>query len=175
MPSEDGFVRQRQSRLIVRLKCNGLQPCNTCSKRSTSCKYGASENGSDEDPSPKRRMIDQSGTARVKGFGDVNYQPSNTDYIQQSQQWIAQDNGPSPNSVLLQKAGLIKMETPSKIFEAMFANDGTDEQDIKNKRLEIPEPEADLVSQATSLSGHEEAIVESNPRLLEDPTGRLCE
>ena len=120
-------------------------------------------------------MIDQSGTATVKGFGDVNYQPSNTDYIHQSQQWIAQDNGPSPNSVLLQKAGLIKMENPSKIFGAMFANDGTDEQDTKNKRLEIPEPEADLVSQATSLSGHEEAIVESNPRLLEDPTGRLCE
>ena len=38
----------------------------------------------------------------------------------------------------------------------------------------IPEPEAHLEERGTSFGGKdEEAWVESNPRLLEDPTGRV--
>lgn len=37
------------------------------------------------------------------------------------------------------------------------------------------EPEAHLEARGTSFGGtDEEATVESNPRLLEDPTGRVC-
>jgi hypothetical protein len=39
----------------------------------------------------------------------------------------------------------------------------------------VPEPEAHLEPRGTSFGGKdEEAVIESNPRLLEDPSGRVC-
>jgi len=48
-------------------------------------------------------------------------------------------------------------------------------QETTGQETGCPEPEDHLEVRGTSFGGKdEEAIVESNPRLLEDPTGRVC-
>jgi hypothetical protein len=70
----------------------------------------------------------------------------------------------------------IRLQDPTHLQGASVTNIQQPEaQEVRTQGPVFPEPEAHLEAGGSSSgSKDEEAIVESNPRLLEDPTGRVC-
>jgi hypothetical protein len=93
----------------------------------------------------------------------------------QTQQWVSKQELPAQTSNRPTEAGTSSIKGPAKQYDGVFVDHTLEEQENKKRGLDVPAPENQLLSRGTSTSGQdEEAIVESNPRLLEDPTGRVC-
>ena len=135
------------------IKCNGVQPCNGCSKRNASCTYGTAGTGSDEQRSPKRQEIDPLSSLLA-----------------------ASSSVPTPGPRTMPRQNVPPIQDPKFIHSASVPNVQHQEaQQAKRQGPILLEPEAHLEVRGTSFGGKdEEALVESNPRLLEDPTGRVC-
>jgi len=159
--------------LTCLMKCNGSRPCNTCIKRGYHCSYGESSEHSEEGPSPKRRMTDQyAGSA----FSPINKHPqiSLQPLIQYNQsqelpQWTPAGLPEVP--VMLQHHDTPIINEPPESMTPFPDSIGNDKKD----RLNPVDQASHLFSRGTSVSGQdEEAVIYSNTRMLQDPTGRLC-
>lgn len=112
-------------------------------------------------------------SSSVPAYADP--QPRAPHYIPQGPQLapILQDI-PSQNSGKPQDPGGSSQQGATKPLDEP-PGDTPEVLDNKKQNLTIPESEANLQARGTNFGGQdEEAIVESNPRLLEDPTGRVC-
>jgi hypothetical protein len=161
------------------LQCNGICPCNTCSKRSLPCTYGGSpENPSDDPhPSPKRRMVEQPSSGV---HGSQKSESPLAQHAQQAPHWVPfpkpthQDlDGHQNNNVSA------RTETvPSQPIRGLPPGPtATDEQQNGSKSMLGLEDAAEsaLMSRGSTPSiQEEEAVLYSNTRMLQDPTGRLC-
>lgn len=152
---------------IARIKCNGLNPCNTCSKRSLSCTYGISENEADEPnkPSPKRRTTDPASASN-----GVDKRGAESPLVQQAHQ--------SPQRV--PRAGATNVQkkpgeaNTSRLKSAALSMGVFGQQQGSSLNLNTAPPSSNLLSRGSTVSGQdEEAVVYSNNRMLQDPTGRL--
>ena len=132
------------------IKCNGSQPCNGCSKRNASCTYGSSGTDSEEQRSPKRRVLNHFSGAFASSTAT-----------------------PEPR---MTPKRTIPIHNPSRLHGISVPVIGLQRgQEAREQAVVFPEPEDHLEVRGTSFGGKdEEAVVESNPRLLEDPTGRVC-
>jgi hypothetical protein len=94
--------------------------------------------------------------------------------MQQRPQLAPIQDSPSQNSRKPQDPGASSQQGVTKPLDEP-SGDPPEVLDNKKQNLTISEPEAHLQARGTNFGGQdEEAIVESNPRLLEDPTGRVC-
>ncbi|KAG0646782.1 Filamentous growth regulator 27 [Hyphodiscus hymeniophilus] len=163
--------------LTLLIKCNGSKPCNTCSKRGSTCMYGESSNESDEQPSPKRRAIDRGGdavTSPVNGSQHhINLQYSNAQQSssQELPQWVPILAAPLEVPDTLQPHESSGTKAPIDTPAPLFLNPtGDDRKDTINH----VDQTSHLLSQGSTVSGQDEvADVYSNTRMLQDPTGRL--
>lgn len=163
-----------------RLQCNGHCPCNTCEKRNLTCTFGSSEPGSADDQSPSKRRLtenDASGFANASidnGPSPLqspeNHQSPQAQRPSNPSQWaLCEEAKESPNNHAIKLEPFRSdMETPS--IECAARSVG----------LLVPKPdesaEASMMSRGTTASaGDEEADNHTMTRLLQDPTGRLCE
>lgn len=145
------------------MKCNGLNPCNTCSKRSLSCTYASSENGSDDinAPSPKRRLIHSAASSGGLSPEDVQSPPLQPP--QRMPSWGI-TNGITPEKA---NGG---SETNVKLTSQIT---GTPLKQESKSRLSASDAEPRMFSADSNVGQDEEAVVYSNNRMLQDPTGRL--
>lgn len=147
----------------IESQCNGLKPCVTCAKRNHSCTYGAEESGTDErshspnPTNPKRRQIEPvSNGLSMIGIDRPISSPITT---------LA--NGES--------RGFDQTETP-----VPGPMDGTPRlglySGLEHDQKPIIKTDGGLAkeSHTSNADENEEAVVYSNTRMLQDPTGRLC-
>jgi hypothetical protein len=145
---------------LTDFKCNGLKPCQTCTKRSLSCTYGSPDHDHEEQPSPKRRMVDPpKGT--VSELDDHS-----SPVMRQAVHWVPKNHIPTPNGT--GEANISSLPAPGQAAVPF-----PDAQEQK-PAVDVAAGESALVSQGSTVSGpDEEAVVYSNSRMLQDPTGRL--
>lgn len=143
----------------------------TCEKRSLSCTYGSADEGSDEHPSPKRRMIETAST-NFSPDHKRSDSPAATP-IQHPTAWTPAGDGPQP-SVNAASDGFQKGNDSHSL--GAFISSVNEAHGNQEEKLPVLKKPKTLQSRASTASqGDEEAVVYSNTRMLQDPTGRLCQ
>ncbi|KAL5116861.1 hypothetical protein ACEQ8H_005213 [Pleosporales sp. CAS-2024a] len=135
---------------IATLDCNGLCPCNTCDKRKFICIYTDRDTSPDARPAPKRRAIDESdGDSPLLNHQSTANTPTNA----QSHPSPLSPPSPRPTSELSTGAGAVQLPTS--------------QLNAEHHHL-VP-------SRATTANSgpEEEAVIYSQSRMLQDPTGRV--
>ncbi len=170
--------------LLTQPQCNGLKPCQTCSKRNLHCTYGEVDTPSDHDlqSSPKRRMVESQSplgmvdplTGSEKETLSLNVAPppppppARWTPTKDSFQPPANGNSGAP----------ISNVRASGFSMSLLLNDENVKKEHKSA-LNVPPSISrglGLMSRGSTVSGQEEeAVVYSNTRMLQDPTGRLCQ
>ncbi|KAF2824731.1 hypothetical protein CC86DRAFT_46218 [Ophiobolus disseminans] len=162
--------------MLTNGKCNGLCPCNTCDKRKFTCIYSDRDPASpDGRPPAKRRAIDGGGSD-----SPFNDSTSNTPSNGQTQ--------PSPLSPRRRRSSAnqrppvdrsnplgVKQETPSKLVAPRPTIE------LASGVTQLPASQANgdqmhaLRSRGTTVNSgaDEEAVIYSQSRMLQDPTGRV--
>lgn len=149
--------------LTCDLQCNGLKPCETCSKRTLDCTYGVSE-GSSEDiqRSPKRRMLEPVPNGLSMGTNNIHVQSPLTN----QSHW-------SPGA--MKHESNLSGQTPGLVGDTPGAGHFLDKEDVPKTGPVPADGTSNMVSHASTLDGNEEeATVYSKSRMLLDPKGRLC-
>ncbi|KAI9812163.1 MAG: hypothetical protein M1827_004829 [Pycnora praestabilis] len=185
-PKVDPDKRQRTAQACDsckrrKQKCNGLCPCNTCKKRNLSCSYGTSEHDSAEEPNfpiAKRRLTSSE---------DPDFEVSNPSGISPQQ---VTSSRLSPQSERRQA-----LPQWDYAVEANGFGDAMKKRESLNPGVETPTIESAARSigffpnknegdvklplssrGSTSSADPEEAVYNyTSSRMLQDPTGRLCQ
>jgi len=144
----------------------------TCEKRSLTCTYGANEEVFDENSSPKRRMVETAPGSHLQDEKSPQ-SPAVATPGPQSKTWAIVSDGPlpSPNGVsdaFHKRHDSQSLGTLLKSEEANYPNDNV------TKVLQPKKVDAANSRDSTTSQADEEAVVYSNTRMLQDPTGRLC-
>ncbi|KAH7382254.1 fungal-specific transcription factor domain-containing protein [Pyrenochaeta sp. MPI-SDFR-AT-0127] len=158
-------------------KCNGLCPCNTCDKRKFTCIYSDRDPASPNDgrPPAKKRAIEESesGSPFVNDNSTTNT-PSNG------------HNQPSPLSPHTRRSSAgqrpnlathplsVKQETPFKSPGPRPTIELTGSS-LQNSTSHTNGELRPIVSRGTTVNSgpDEEAVIYSQSRMLQDPTGRV--
>ncbi|KAF2757923.1 hypothetical protein EJ05DRAFT_464827 [Pseudovirgaria hyperparasitica] len=152
-------------------KCNGLQPCNTCGKRNFSCIYSERDPESPNSTAPpiKKPKLGQPQSSPTRSNATIGQSPA-----QRS------DGYKSPPATLPKPISRLPLAPVAKrqtSFELSVRNGGSEllETSLKqSSQFPADMPNARNMSFATTQSApDEEAIVYSQTRMLQDPTGRL--
>lgn len=151
--------------LTTDLQCNGLKPCETCSKRSLDCTYGVSDSGSEDiQRSPKRRMLEPVPNGLSMGTNNLHVQSPLTN----QSRW-------SPSAMKHESKGRYSEQTLTGTSDTSGGGLYSDKEDEQRKGPGVADGDSTMVSQASATDGHEEeATVYSKSRMLLDPKGRLC-
>lgn len=171
--------------LILLKKCNGVKPCNTCSKRGSSCTYGESGNESDDQPCPKRRITEHGGSAAASpvngppppvpqqfNISSPNLQPpyAQNDQSQEVPQWTLAPPGHLETQDIHRNNEARRTQAPPEPVQLFSSST----QDPKKDTVNSVDQTSHLLSRGSTVNGQdEEAVVYSNTRMLQDPTGRL--
>ncbi|KUJ21163.1 uncharacterized protein LY89DRAFT_428223 [Mollisia scopiformis] len=146
-------------------KCNGLKPCEKCSKRTLECTYGAAETGPAEDgPSPKRRMLEPVPDGLSMGTNNIHVHSPAITQAHWSPGIMKHDlNG-------VQYSG----QTPNAVGDTPGAGPFPDKDDKQKKSPNDADGIPGIGSGASTSDGHEEEAERfSHTRMLLDPKGRL--
>jgi hypothetical protein len=144
-------------------KCNGLKPCNTCTKRSLTCSYtpngNPDQNPPDNTGSPtkKRHVEDVSTSVKSEASGSTAAQ-LHSPVTKTSPAWEQppkQLNGSTQHTV--------DFDIPKPMVSQAHSHKPTTDDDYETR-----------TRQSTISGPDEEAVVYSSTRMLQDPTGRLC-
>ncbi|KAF2114421.1 fungal-specific transcription factor domain-containing protein [Lophiotrema nucula] len=160
-------------------KCNGLCPCNTCEKRKFTCIYSDRDASSPSDSQPrKKRALDDGSDSQANDNSAANT-PSNVNLqsphsqtqlgsIQHRSHWSPQDSRANPSS-LKHEESFHQDERPTVEAAARSL------QQFATGQQQTDDQPPGLMSRGTTVqSGQdEEAVVYTQTRMLQDPTGRL--
>ncbi|KAF2194939.1 hypothetical protein K469DRAFT_698498 [Zopfia rhizophila CBS 207.26] len=165
-------------------KCNGLCPCNTCEKRKFACIYTEREAQSPSDgrPAKKRALDDGEGdhehlvaTDHSASNTPTNGQPAQSPAIQRSQvsSLTPQRSGfTAPES----RSNPVNVKHEENSFQSSSAQPTAEAaaRSLQQFAGQLIVEQPTLMSRATTQSGQdEEAVVYTQSRMLQDPTGRL--
>ena len=168
---------------LTRSQCNGLCPCNTCEKRKFQCIYTdrVDAPSPSAETTPKRRKI----TDPFNGGGSQSTSADPVPPPALSSERSSHSEGRSiSNSIPAFDPSLLTTSNGSG-SHAQTGNEmkqpvSTDEEKAARSLQHFSTPRAEdqvrsmLMSQTTSQGGpEEEAVVYSQTRMLQDPTGRL--
>ncbi|KAJ4993769.1 fungal specific transcription factor domain-containing protein [Stagonosporopsis vannaccii] len=161
-------------------KCNGLCPCNTCEKRNFSCIYADREPGSPADSGPpaKRRAV-QDGDAESP-YADDNSSsktPSNGNHHPSPLAPARRKSSAASRPVEKSHEGRpdpLKQETPYKSPGARPSIEGVSAfQQLPTSNANGEHLQARSRGTTVGSGPDEEAIIYSQSRMLQDPTGRV--
>ena len=155
-PSFSPRVSTAADRLFF--KCNGLKPCNTCTRRNLICTYTANSQDHGLAPSPKRQHIEPpSGSAGAASTTEV---PPIVVWDQIKHTAVKSNvEMQSIGAVTIPGGNPLGLDTRTPVVEG-----GSQEVDFDRKS-----------GTSGASCPDEEAAVYSQPRMLQDSTGRLCE
>jgi hypothetical protein len=143
----------------------------TCEKRSLTCTYGSTDEGFDEHSSPKRRMVEtdlNKDTPHQKSPETPADTPAH-----QTKIWTPARNVLEVSTNGLSN-GVHKNNEPQTLGGFIKSVDAA-HGDYEDKKLAVPLNGEGTTSRDSATSqADEEAVVYSNTRMLQDPTGRLC-
>ncbi|KAI8936720.1 hypothetical protein NX059_007108 [Plenodomus lindquistii] len=155
-------------------KCNGLCPCNTCDKRKFTCIYAdrdPASPGDDSRPPAKRRAIDAASDSPLVFDNSTSDTPENT-FTHASP--VSPNRRPSAHTRPEVKAcqPSLKTENSHKRPRPTIEGAGSTVQPVPTSQAS--RDAQDINSRGTTvLSADEEAVVYSQSRMLQDPTGRV--
>ncbi|KAJ2896619.1 hypothetical protein MKZ38_005409 [Zalerion maritima] len=160
-PKVDPDKRQRTAQACDsckrrKQKCNGLKPCNTCTRRNLECSYTSNHPEHGPGSPPKRRHIEPPPASTPRA--------STVEVLPISAWAKAESSGETKD---LEMKGTVPMASPSTGVPDLDAP--------KPISGGLPqEPDFDGRSRNSTISGQdEEAAVYTSPRMLQDSTGRL--
>ncbi|KAF1925580.1 uncharacterized protein M421DRAFT_69655 [Didymella exigua CBS 183.55] len=160
-------------------KCNGLCPCNTCEKRNFSCIYADREPGSPNDGGPpaKRRAVgdgeldspyaDDNSMSNTPSNG--NHQPSPLAPVRRKSSAANRPNSKAQDGRLHP----LKNETPFKSSGARPSVEIGAFHQLPTSNANGEHLPARSRGTTVGSGPEEEAIIYSQSRMLQDPTGRV--
>ena len=142
-------------------QCNGLHPCNTCTKRKLECEYRGNGNSREsiempDGPVVKRRHLESSPPTQPRP-------PPQLPHI--SPLMVHPPIAPSP---------VQRRATATERFKVTFETDPDPASETECEPGAVDQ-ELELHSRNSTVSGpDEETHLLQSTRMLQDPTGRLC-
>ncbi|XPS81303.1 hypothetical protein M3J09_013241 [Ascochyta lentis] len=164
-------------------KCNGLCPCNTCDKRNFTCIYADREPGSPGDggPPPKRRAVQEGEDGSYADDNSTSNTPSNGNQHPSPLASIRRKSSaatrPTPRAQDVGQHPLLdKQETPFKSPGARPSVEVVNTfQHLPTNNVNGAADHLPARSRGTTVGSgpDEEAVIYSQSRMLQDPTGRV--
>ena len=148
------------------LQCNGLKPCNTCSKRSLICSYTPSNSDQNSDElggSPtKRRHIDHdSSPPALPAAGESA---------------ASKSSQPEEESPPLKEAPPSSQSAPPSQMKVESESQKPSIEPVLQHQRHLSDVDLEIHSRNSTISGaDEDAPLYSTTRMLQDQTGRLRE
>ena len=153
-----------QKLTVACAQCNGLKPCNTCTKRNLTCSY--SPNGASDplqpdsvgSPTKRRHIEDSSSSIKSEAAGSAPPQLASPD-SSTSPKWEEAHPKQLNGSAQL----TVDFDLPKTMLGKAQSHKAATDDDYETR-----------TRQSTISGADEEAVVYSQTRMLQDPTGRLC-
>jgi hypothetical protein len=158
-------------------QCNGLQPCNTCTKRSFECIYHDRDAQSPSERQLKRvKSLDENQPGSSADGSPIKPDPHHRAMPPSPLPTFHQSFAPQQSSPLQPRNG---PQATSGVFSSVTADESAQRAARSLQQFSLPRKAPDdrtksFLSIVTGLSGHEgEALVYGQSRMLQDSTGRL--